>query len=128
MVAADTNIVLRFILKDDPIQSPLARDLIASNKIFVPVTVMLEAEWALRRVYKLPKSDVVSALTAILETETIQVDQADLVLAALELTERGVDFADALHLASSAQCDWFATFDKDFVKFAKGATPPVRHP
>ena len=128
MVAADTNVVLRFILKDDPIQSPLARDLIASNKIFVPVTVMLEAEWALRRVYKLPKPDVINALTAIIETETIQVDQADFVLAALELTEQGVDFADALHLASSTQCDWLATFDKDFVKFAKGATPPVHKP
>ncbi len=128
MVAADTNIVLRFILRDDPVQSPRARDLIADNKIFIPVTVMLETEWALRRVYKLTKSDVINALTAILETETIQVDQADCVSKALEFTARGADFADALHLVSSAHCDWLATFDKDFVKFAKAATPPVRHP
>ena len=47
MVAADTNIVLRFILKDDPVQSPRARDLIADNKIFIPITVMLKTEWAL---------------------------------------------------------------------------------
>ncbi len=128
MVAADTNIVLRFILKDDPVQSPSARDLIANNKIFIPVTVMLETEWALRRVYKLTKSDVISALTAIIETETIHVDQADFVSTALEFAAQGADFADALHLASSAQCDWLATFDKDFVKFGKGVTPPVRQP
>ena len=128
MVAADTNIVLRFILKDDPVQSPRARDLIANNKIFIPITVMLEAEWALRRVYKLAKSDVINALTAILETETIQVDQADFVSKALEFTARGADFADALHLASSTHCDWLATFDKDFVKFGKATAQPVRQP
>lgn len=128
MVAADTNIVLRFILKDDPVQSPQARRLIASEVIFVPITVMLEAEWALRRVYKLPKSRVVNALTAFVDIVTIHVDQADSVREALQLTQKGADFADALHLACSASCDWLATFDKEFVKAAKGSTPPVRQP
>jgi predicted nucleic-acid-binding protein len=128
MVAADTNIVLRFILKDHPVQSPRARDLIAHNAIFIPVTVILETEWVLRRVYKLSKSDVNNALNAIVGTETIHVDHVDTVLTALELSEQGIDFADALHLAASASCEWMATFDQDFVKFGKSSTPPVRQP
>lgn len=128
MVALDTNVFLRLVLDDDPEQTERARNLVAGTPCFVPLTVILESEWILRRVYRYSKSVTKRAFVKLTDIQNIAIESEDIVNRALELTEQGVDFADALHLASSTQCDWLATFDKDFVKFAKGATPPVRQP
>ena len=48
-------------------------------------------------------------------------DDGDLVAEGLDRTENGMDFADALHLGSSAQCDNFVTFDKKLVRVASAA-------
>lgn len=128
MVALDTNVFLRLVLDDDPEQTERARNLVAGTPCFVPLSVILESEWILRRVYRYSKSATKRAFVKLTDIQNIAIESEDIVKRALELTEQGVDFADALHLASSTQCDWLATFDKDFVKFAKGATPPVRQP
>ena len=48
MLAVDTNVVLRILLNDDTTQADIARRLVASHDIWVPLTVLLEAEWVLR--------------------------------------------------------------------------------
>jgi predicted nucleic-acid-binding protein len=105
-----------------------ARGLVVGTPCFVPLTVILESEWILRRVYRHTKSAISQMFERLINTHNIAVERIEVVNYALELTTQGIDFADALHLASSSRCDWFATFDKDFVKSAKGATPPVRRP
>ncbi len=128
MVAVDTNVFLRLVLDDDPEHTERARNLVAGTPCFVPLTVILESEWILRRVYRYSKSATTRAFERLTNIENITVERLEAVHHALTLTEQGVDFADALHLASSTQCEWLATFDKSFVKSAKGATPPVRQP
>ena len=128
MVALDTNVFLRLVLDDDPEQTRRARDLVTSTPCFVPLTVILESEWILRRVYRHSKSAISQTFERLINTDNIAIERIEIVSHAFKLTEQGVDFADALHFATSAQCDWFATFDKAFVKAAKSSELPVRQP
>jgi predicted nucleic-acid-binding protein len=128
MVALDTNVFLRLVLDDDPQQTQRARNLVVRTPCFVPLTVILESEWILRRVYRYSKSAVRQALGRLTSIENMSVERVDMVSQALVLAEQGLDFADALHLAGSASCEWLATSDKKFVTSAKGTAPPVRQP
>lgn len=128
MVALDTNVFLRLVLDDDPEQTQRAKSLVSGAPCFVPITVILESEWVLRRVYRYSRSAITRAFERLIDIENIAIEREDVVNHALTLTEQGLDFADALHLACSSPCEWFATFDKEFVKAAKGSKLPVRQP
>jgi predicted nucleic-acid-binding protein len=118
MRAIDTNIVVRFLVGDDSNQSPKARALVESGDLFVPVTVMLEAEWVLRSVYGHEGPRVAAALRAFAGLPGVSVEAPERLAAALDRTEAGMDFADALHLGGADSCDAFLTFDRRFVKAA----------
>ena len=75
------------------------------------VTVLLELEWMLRGFYPLPRRDVVRAIRALAGIEHRVMEDRDGVLTALDAVDRGVDFADALHVARSARATTFATFE-----------------
>ena len=53
MIAADTNVIVRLLTDDEPRQTAQARRLFETETIFLPKTVLLEAEWVLRRLYRL---------------------------------------------------------------------------
>lgn len=121
MLAIDTNVVVRYLTGDHPEQSPRARQLINGGPVFIATSVILEVEWVLRSAYGYGQGEIVQALRALGGLPTIEMDDAAIVSAALDLAERGMDFADALHLGKSAHCVGFATFDRRFVKAAKAA-------
>jgi predicted nucleic-acid-binding protein len=121
MIGIDTNIVVRYLTGDHPKQSARARTLINGEAVFASVTVMLEAEWVLRSVYGYPSAQIARAMRAFAGLPTVTVEDGVMLAAAFDLVERGMDFADALHLTRSAQCTGFASFDKKFVKAAKAA-------
>lgn len=100
MLAIDTNLVVRYLTNDHPKHSLPALTLIDSQPVFVPVTVVLGVEWALRSTNVYRTADVARAL---------------------ELAERGMDFADALHLCKTAHCEPTVSFDRRFVRVAKAA-------
>ena len=118
MRAVDTNVIVRYLTNDDPKQAAKARALIGHEPIFVPRTVLLEVEWVLRSVYDLPVARIIPAFRALAGLPGIMVEDASLVAKAMEWTEGGLDFADALHLAASASCETFLTFDKRFSRSA----------
>ncbi|HEY1412127.1 MAG TPA: type II toxin-antitoxin system VapC family toxin, partial [Rhodopila sp.] len=62
MRAIDTNIIVRYLTGDDPKQAVKVHSVIGHEPVFVPRTVLLEAEWVLRGVYELPTVQVISAL------------------------------------------------------------------
>lgn len=129
MLAVDTNIVIRFLTRDDPVQSPKARHLITSGETFIADTVLLETEWVLRSLYGYSPTRIVHALRDLLGVDGVTLDNPARVAAALDFAEAGFDFADALHLAHAAHCDAFVTFDKSLVRAARGVSPlPVRAP
>jgi len=121
MLAIDTNLVVRYLTGDHPRQSARARKLIDDGDIFVSVTVMLEAEWVLRSVYEYVPEDVRKALRAFAGLPGVVVEDETLVAVALDRVERGMDFADALHLGRASHCEAMVTFDSRFIKAAKAA-------
>ncbi len=112
MLAVDTNIIVRFITRDDPVAARKARDLIDSEDIFVATTVLLEAEWVLRRLYSFDRQAVLEALTSFVGMPRVILEAPAKVAAAMQWAMEGMDFADALHLAASEGCEGFVSFDR----------------
>ena len=121
--AIDTNVVVRWLLGDDPEQSILANAIVADGA-FVPLTVALEVEWVLRSVFNLPRSAIADALERMLSIETLVVDQGDALFWALERFRSGADWADCIHLIGARSATSFLTFDRRLKRQA-GATAPL---
>ena len=129
MIGINTNVVVRYLTADDREQFLRAQALIEGGTVFVCTTVLLEVEWVLRSLYRLDRRKVLDALRDFVRLRTIALEAPAIARQALAWTEHGVDFATALHLASSAACDGFASFDRALAKAAAGLqTPPVRAP
>jgi predicted nucleic-acid-binding protein len=120
MLALDTNVIVRFLTGDDPAQAKRARNLINTRQVFIGTTVLLETEWVLRNAYGFSATRIVAALRALAGLPHATLEDARLVATACDLAEGGMDFADALHIASAKDCDGFVTFDEACVKSAKG--------
>ncbi len=112
MGAVDTNVVIRLLTLDDENQAARAKRLFATHKIFLPKTVLLETEWVLRRLYHFPHGAVITALRGLAALENLQSEDPDAARVALDWADQGIDFADAIHLASSLSAERFATFHK----------------
>ena len=121
MLAIDTNLIVRYLTRDHPRQSARARELIDGQSVFASVTVMLEVEWVLRSTYDYRPADIARALRAFAGLPTVIIEDTAVVATAIDLAERGMDFADALHLGRSAHCEGFASFDRKLVRAAKAA-------
>ena len=131
MRALGTNVLARFFI-DDPDDAQAVRQRPAavaalSERSFVSVTVLLELEWVLRGFYELPTRDISRVLRALASIEHITLEDRDAVLVAVDAFDKGLDFADALHIARSSRASGFATFDQRLAKRAKSLalTPPV---
>ncbi|MBD2869168.1 PIN domain-containing protein [Paenibacillus arenilitoris] len=116
---ADTNIITRLLLNDDPLQSEAIVRLIDEDKITLVVTTAVIAElcWLLKSYYKFSREKIAHALLELLDHEDIIV-QEPVVKTALEVHgERNVDFVDA-YLAEKSRADKHPvlTWDKDFKK------------
>jgi predicted nucleic-acid-binding protein len=129
MVAVDTNIIVRLLTQDDEVQYQKSLEIFQTQTIFIPDTVILEAEWVLRFAYKFKPVEISTALKKVLGLPNVNVSNTNLVFQALQWHEAGLDFADAFHLAQSQNHAEFYTFDEKFVKKAKGITScEVRRP
>jgi len=118
-MAIDTNVLVRLLVNDDPVQALRAAESIdASAACFVPITVVLELEWVLRGAYKLPREAVISAFEGLLAIKQVHVEQETLVRQALAWHRGGLDFADALHLARSEGCVALLSFDRQLAQLA----------
>lgn len=124
MLAIDTNLIVRYLTADDRRQAAKARKLIDSQAIFVSLTVLLECEWVLRSVYGYATDALAGSLAAFAGLPTVTIQDAPIVARALRWMRAGMDFADALHLGQSAECDAFVTFDTRFAKLAAGLDVP----
>lgn len=119
MIAVDTNVVVRFLTRDDEPQFLRARDIFKKEDVFIPDSVVLETEWVLRYAYNFNIDDICSALKKLFGLPNIHLSNPVFITQAIEWHEQGLDFADALHLAHSQQHAQLFTFDKKYVKKAK---------
>lgn len=111
MKAVDTNILARFMLDDDPVQSPLARDLVKAG-VFVPLTVLLELGWLLQSRYGLTREHLAASLFDLFDVPGIVLDDDRAVRAAVAAYAKGGDFAGHLHLVAAKGVEAFVTFDR----------------
>ncbi len=123
MLAVDTNVLVRFLAREHPDQVARADDLFRRNHIWIRITVLLETEWVLRDSYSFDRNRIRSDLRALLGRPTTHAEDEEAVSDALDWYAAGMDFADALHLASSRAADQFATFDRKFAAKAAKLTP-----
>lgn len=117
MIGVDTNVLVRYLVQDDPQQSAAAsalmRSFTAGASGYVSVTVLIETSWVLRRAYKLGHQEIGRVLVDLASSEDIVVEQADLVRQAARQAAEGYDFADAMIALNGRErgCDYTATFD-----------------
>jgi len=126
VIAVDTNILARFFCDDpdDPEaarQRPMARKLMLGTRtIFVPATVVLEFEWVMRGFYEVERDAFCATIDHLLGMSQVVVERWQTVQDAIAMHRQGLDFADALHLASSASCERLVSFDdRGFARRAK---------
>jgi len=119
MISVDTNLLVRLLTNDDPIQARRAVKILKSDDIYIPKTVILETEWVLRYAYEIVRSNIINGFQKLLGLPNVSVEDPDSIYQAVKWYEENFDFADALHLASSRRCGSFATFDSSLIKKAR---------
>ena len=120
MIGVDTNVLVRYLVRDDQSQFERARKLIsrktgAGEKVLVSPLVLLETEWVLRSRYAVPKADIVGAFSALLDAAEVYFEDESSVEAALYTWKDSVaEFADCLIAARHSRlgCGATATFDQ----------------
>jgi predicted nucleic-acid-binding protein len=112
-IIVDTNILVRAITLDPPREGKRAADILSSDNIVVPTIAICEMIWVLRRLYKLSRSEVKQAITALLGIESVALDRSA-VEAGLAMMEAGGDFADGAIAFEGRRLggETFASFDK----------------
>ena len=125
MTGVDTNILVRLLTRDHEEQFRKAFALFERDSVFIPDTVMLETEWVLRFAYSFKVEEICDAFIKLLSLPNVKTKNPDILFLAIEWARKGLDFADALHLAHSKDSGQFATFDSDFIRRAKGLSECV---
>jgi predicted nucleic-acid-binding protein len=119
MLAVDTNILVRLIVRDDAVQVRTAESAVAKGA-WVSHLVLAETMWVLDAVYDLSREKVATAVDMLLNHEVLTVQDAEIVeLAVAQFRARGgIDFSDCLvlEIARKAGHMPLATFDRDFAK------------
>lgn len=106
MIALDTNVLVRFLTRDEPEQSSLVDRLIgtldADNRAYVSRDVMLELVWVLRKGYGFGRAEIARALQSLMEAEEFEIENETTVHQALDAyAQGGPGFADHLILSVS---------------------------
>jgi len=120
MIGLDTNVLVRYLAQDDPVQSPRATALIeqgltAAEPGYLGVVTMAETAWVLERAYGLADAEIAAAIERTLQAGTLVVEsEQEVFTAMIAVRERRGAFADALiaALAAKAGCPHTLTFDR----------------
>ncbi len=112
MIALDTNVLVRLITRDDPLQAQAAAEVMRADALWLPKTVLLELVWVLGYTYGFDRLNITLAITKLLGLAHLRAEDAARVALAVRGYQQGMDFADALHLASSEEAAEFVTFDR----------------
>jgi predicted nucleic-acid-binding protein len=126
MLGVDTNVLVRYLTRDDQPQYEKARRMIDREvtkgaPVLVSLLVLLETEWVLRSRYEMAKADIVTAFSALLDTADLTFeDEPSVETAVYSWKDSAADFADCLIEARNRRlgCRATATFDVRALKLA----------
>ena len=122
MIGLDTNVVVRYLVQDDPVQSARAADLIEQqlterNPGFLCIVApsLAELAWALERAYRISRNRLTAAIERLLQADMLVVEHEQQVFTALAALR---SFADALIHALDIQagCSCTASFDRNALR------------
>lgn len=119
MIGIDTNILIRYLVKDDPVQTPEAVRIVNGLSSAVPgwlsITVIAELAWTLRRIYKMDREGIAGIVQKLLNSNDMILEQHDTVQRAVLLFRNcKADLADCMLAvgAGIAGCERIVTFDR----------------
>ena len=120
MKAIDTNVLVRFLVNDDPAQAQQARQLFSAAEqqrviYFVPLLVVLKSIWVLESAYQVGRNELIEAFSDLLLLPVLEFEQREAVQAMLQATRTAsLDLPDLLIAKSALRngCEGVVTFDK----------------
>jgi len=124
MIALDTNVLVRLLVADDVRQGRRAAALVeravdAGERVFVPEVALVETVWVLGRSYGFDRGEIAGALSKLVSSRDVELEDRDRIHRALRAYERGrCGFSDYLirEQARSAGCDTVHTFDRKLLR------------
>jgi predicted nucleic-acid-binding protein len=130
MIAAlDTNVLVRFLVGDDPAQEKKAHAVFAkAKKIVIPTVVFCELSWVMSAVYKQPGGVIANAMRGILNIGNVEA-KTDEIEAGLKMLDDGGDFADGVIAYTggvmAGEPSTFVSFDKRAVRQLSASGSPA---
>ena len=126
MLGIDTNVLVRFLVQDDPAQFEKAlklikREVAAGRRVLINQLALMETEWVLRSRYNLSKTEIIGAISGLLDSTEVEFEDEPGIEQALFLwKDSTADFADCLIGAHNRRlgCRATATFDTRAIKLA----------
>jgi len=120
MKAIDTNILIRFLVKDDEQQAEIVYRLFKKTEsskeaLFVPIAVVLETVWVLESVYNIPRQEILDSINELLLMPILEFEAQSAILSFISSAkETKIDLSDILiaHAAKFAGCECMLTFDR----------------
>lgn len=120
MIGLDTNVLVRYLVRDDPEQAPRADRLItretsAESPAFVSLVALCEVVWVLRGAFRMSRSQIADTIDRLLQTVELRLERSTLVAEALELYRGSeADFADCVIglVNQGAGCGETVTIDR----------------
>ena len=120
MIGLDTNLLVRYVVRDDPLELAkvdrlFERELGSDRRGFINLIVLAELIWVLSRTYRFSRAQLTNTLAELLEIEALAFEHEDMVVEALDIFRNtNVDCADILiNLLNHAHdCETTATLDQ----------------
>lgn len=118
MIVLDTNVLIRYMVRDNEQQAEAARvlldDLTAQNPGFICREVVLEVVWVLERAYRFARDQIADVLLLLHATDSLWVETSEDVMRAAQKYRRGgADFADFLILAAAERTEAHSLYTLD---------------
>jgi predicted nucleic-acid-binding protein len=126
VIGLDTNVLVRYLVQDEPDQAAAASRLIdsftAEGPGFVSTVTLVETVWVLARAYRTPKAEIADIIEGLLRSQDLVVEQAEIHYVALgRYRSDGADYSDAViaQAGRRAGCSETVTFDRAAAKGAE---------
>lgn len=129
-IIADTNILVRVIVEDDPAQSRIAERLLETAPLVaIPTPALCELCWVLSRAYRFGPSEIAQVLRTLTGADNVSIE-SQIVEAGLAVLDAGGDFADGAiaHAGQWLDGETFVSFDQKAVALLKGQGVKVMLP
>jgi predicted nucleic-acid-binding protein len=129
-IIADTNLLIRVIIEDDPRQAKAAQAALeAAEIVAIGVSSLCELAWLMTQRYRLSERDVAESIRTLIRSANVVIDQP-VVEAGLAMLDSGGDFADGVIAFEGLRLggETFVSFDREAVALLKADGFPARIP